>query len=302
MKLLTQLCAGLLFALLAAALPAQGTIDTVGGTTSAPSRAALAKANAFRVDKSVLLLKLEMYLNITGAETLTFFRYRHHSQTGSYVKDWTKVVKVTGSGAAWYSSGVVALPMINGNHYLLGVSWTGTVTYHYSIGMLGQKVSFGSWYSGRTPTGLPPTVTMGGVDRAQYYQRLSSVPLARVTDVGTPCTSPTSPRLVAADLAGPGGAFDLDLVEAPASTPAVFVLVPGKTLATPIPIFGCSLWLNPAGGVLLTLALPTSAGGTAKLKLPIPQDPSLTGFVLAWQTLLIGPSKTALTNAIQFTL
>ena len=126
--------------LLAASLPAQGTVDTLGGTSSAPSRAALAKANVIEVTKTVMLLKHEWYLSITGAESLTFFRYRHHSQKGAYVKDWTKTVKVTGTGAGWYSPGPIALPMVAGNHYLMGVSWGGTVTYHYKIGTSGQKI------------------------------------------------------------------------------------------------------------------------------------------------------------------
>ena len=52
------------------ALTAQSVVDTVGGTSSAPNRAAMAKANLFRVDKTVMLLMQEMYLNIPGAETL----------------------------------------------------------------------------------------------------------------------------------------------------------------------------------------------------------------------------------------
>jgi len=298
MNLFSKIC---FFLLLSASLPAQ-IVDTVGGMGSSPNRANLAKANVFSVDKTVMLLKLEIYLNVPGAETLTFFRYRHHSQKGAYLKDWSKVVKVNGTGAAWYSPGQIVLPMIAGNHYLLGVSWVGATTYYYNLGTTGQPLSFGTWYSGRTPTGIPSSISIGGVDRAQYYQRLTSVPFGRVLSIGTPCTSATSPRLVAAELAAAGGKFSLDLVESAASTPAVFVLGRGAALAKAIPVFGCSLWLNPTSGLILTFPTMTSSTGTASLNLPIPNDPWYSGFVLSWQGIVVGKSATPLTNAVQFTL
>jgi len=286
--------------LLAATLPAQ-IVDTLGGTASAPTRQGMAKANLFRVDKTVLLIKLEMYLNVPGAETLTFFRYRHHSQDGAYKLDWTKPVKVSGTGTGWYSAGTISVPLIEGNHYMLGVSWAGTLTYHYKTASSGQAVSFGAWHRGVTPTGLPATYKISGVDIAQYYQRLSTIPIGKVVSVGKPCTSATSPRLVAATLPEIGKPFTLDLVEAQGSTPVIHLMNPNPALPTPIPIFGCTFWLNPVKGPLLLFTQVTDVSGTATLSLPIPGDPWLAGLVMTWQSAVAGKTI-PLTNAIQGTL
>ena len=289
-----------LLLLLAAPLAAQSSIDTLGGTTTPSTRAALAKANIFRVDKSVMLMNNEWYLDIPGSETLTFFLYRHHSQNGSYTLDWTKVVPVNGTGQAWYSPGPIPIPLIGGNHYALGVSWAGTLTYYYKSSSTGTPVSFGSWYSARTPTGLPLTLSITGVDSAQYYHRLTTFPLGSVASIGTPCTSATSPRLVLGALPSTGGRIKLDLVEAAASTPALYLLAPGPAMPTPLTVFGCSLWLNPLGG-LFTFGVLLDASGAGNLTLPVPGDPWLSGLILSWQGIVIGPT-TLLTNAVQFTL
>src|SRR5688572_293059 len=108
-------------------LPAQVT-ETVGGTTSSPTLTNRAKASLFRVDTTVLLLELEQFLNVPGPETLTFFAYRHHSRTGASTLEWQHPVTVQGGiGPAWYSTGPIALPLIAGNHYVLGVAWAGSV-------------------------------------------------------------------------------------------------------------------------------------------------------------------------------
>jgi hypothetical protein len=284
--------------LLAASLSAQN--DTVGGLNRAAGPAATWKGNLFKVDKTVTMLKQEWYLKFTGVNTLTFFRYRHHKQQGTYTLEWTHTVQATGTGAGWYSSGIKPTTLVAGNHYILGCMWTQPATYYFNIVTGNTPVSFGSWYRGVTPTSLPKTYSIVGKDVAQYYQRLTTLANHRLINVGQPCPGPYPARLVTATLASSPGQCVMDLVEAEASRPAIFVLVPGKTLTTPIPIFGCSLWVNPANGIVLTVALMTSAAGEARLTLPLPTG--LTGLVISWQTLILGTKTTPLSNALQFTL
>ena len=192
------------------------------------------------------------------------------------------------------------MPVIEGNHYMFGVSWTGTVTYNYNRGTSGQKFSFGSWYSGRTPTGLPANITIGGVDVAQYYMRFNTVPYGGVLNAGTPCKTATAPNLVGAEPAKAGGQFYLDVTGATGNSAAVYFLSPGPTLPTGLPIFGCQLWISP--GAILSLAVPTDASGVATLKLPIPNYPGLASSKWSWQAISIEAPKLYLTNATAFTL
>src|SRR5688572_24400757 len=95
-----------------AALPAQ-IVETVGGTTTSPSGTNRGKGSLYRVDTSVFLIDFEMHLNVPSPDTLTFFLYRHHSRTGPATLEWTHQVQVTGGiGAAWYSTGPIAMPLV----------------------------------------------------------------------------------------------------------------------------------------------------------------------------------------------
>ena len=285
---------------LSAGLASAQTTEIVGGLGRVAT-SGKAKGNIFQVDKSTLLLRQEWWLDFKHKDTLTFFGYRYHSRHGIYVREWAQNWTVTGTGPGWYSSRIPRR-LIAGSHYMIGVAWTGTVKYWFNVVRTTPPVSFGLWYSGRTPTGLPSTVRVAFKDGAQYYQRLTSSTLTSVVPKGAPCQSSTAPRIVASQFAFPGGRFAMDLVEAGPNSPGVFVLVPGKTLARPIPLFGCSLWLNPANGVLLAAATRTGGAGTAKFALPIPNDQGLRGVVASWQTIVLINPSLYLTNAIQFTL
>jgi hypothetical protein len=298
-------CLAVLFPLLAT-LAAQPTVDTVGGTTVRSTRANAGKANLFRVDRSIVLTNFEMYLDVPGPETLVWFLYRHHSQNGTYTLEWTMPVNVngTGMGALWYSPGPMALPLLAGNHYMIGAAWTGTPAYFYMTASSGQQVSFGAWIRAVTPlpgNALPATWNISGLDAAQYYQRLTSVPLAGVTRVGASCSArPTPPRLVASRLPAIGSSFSLDLVDALGGAPALHLLAVGPTLPVPIPLFGCSLWVNPGG--VVSVGSTTTSAGVSSLSVPVPNDPGLRNLPVAAQALYVNPPNVDFTHALQLTI
>ena len=275
-----------LLAALLSPLAAQ-TVDTLGGITTAPTGGNRGKASLFRVDSSVLLLQYEMYFNIPGIETLTWFIHRYHSRSGTFTLEWTTNVAVdgTGVGPAWYSTGPVAVPLIEGNHYVLGAYWPGSLTYYYSTGVTNTPVSFGSWQRALTITGsVPATIAVAaGVDVAVYRQQLTTVPLPAVNIVGTGCTSGALvPRLVASGMFSVGTTRSLDLVDAAPNALGVYAVALGPTSPVPVPLFGCSVWLN-LGGSVITIAVITSAAGIANLSLSIPPDPSYYGMQLSAQ-------------------
>ncbi len=285
----------------ASSLPAQ-IVDTVGGTTTATARTAQGKANMFRVDTSSYLLNVEWYLNVPGVELVTFFVARHHSRSGSGNLIWSTTVPVNGTGVGWYSSGPIAVPLIAGNHYLLGISWPGTLTYHYRTATAaGTPVSFGAWVGAKTTTNPPASAyTFTGFDGAQYHQRLTTVPTQDVAIVGTGCAGSASiaPRLVASALLANGTTPLLEIVDGEVGTPAAFALGVGPTLPSPFPLLGCNLWL---ANVVLSVPTTLSATGTAQLPIAIPANPTLVGLPLSSQS-LVATAAAGFTNALSLTV
>jgi hypothetical protein len=281
-------------------VPAQ-TIDTVGGTNSQPITANTSKSSLYRVDSSRLLFTFEMYLSIPGPDTLTFFAYRHPQRDGNATLEWTLTMPVTGGGGPqWYSSGPIALPLICNNYYLLGVAWSSSVQYYYNIATSGAPVSFGAWIRARTMTPpLPPTTLITGSDVAQYYQRLTTLPLTGVGCVGTGCGS-VPPRLVASALPALGTTVNLHITNATPSVLGVYAFTFGTTLPAPVPLFGCSAWLNLAGTVISN-ALVLDGTGFGTLPFPIPANPIYTGTQLSLQAGVLS-NPISLTNALDLGL
>lgn len=291
-----------LLAILSALVPLTAqTVETIGGTTTAPLRTNTSKASVIRVDSSVLLIDYAMYLNVPGQETLTWFLYRHHSRTGAATLEWTQQVTVngTGVGPAWYSTGPIALPLIEGNHYMIGVGWPGSLTYHYTTSSAPLPLSFGSWQRAHTP-GFPPASTYtiaSGIDTAVYYQQFTTVPFAGVDIVGTSCgATATLPRLVASGAPTLGATKVLDLVDATPNALGVVSLALGPTLPVPLPMFGCNIWLN-INGPLASTAVPLSATGTASLPMTMPANPAFYGIPMSAQAGVLAASI-QLTNAL----
>lgn len=276
------------------------TVDTLGATTTAPSRAATGKASVFRVDSTVLMLEYEMYLNVPGPETLTWFLYRHHSRSGVSTLEWTQQVPVngTGVGPAWYSTGIVGIPLAEGNHYMIGVSWPGTLVYYYNTSSQPLPVSFGSWQRAHTTVAVPPaTYTIAaGIDAAVYHQRLTTVPFQAVDIVGTGCAgTPLVPRLVASGVPTLGTTKNLDLVDAAANTLGMVALAIGPTMPVPLPVLGCDVWVNL--GAAASVALVTSGTGVASLPMALPANPAYFGLQLSAQAGVLA-ANIDITNAL----
>jgi hypothetical protein len=284
-------------------LPAQ-IVDVVGGTSTAPTLSNRAKASLYAVTTTVSLLEFEAWLNVPGPETLTFFAYRHHSRTGASTLEWTLPVTVAGgTGPGWYSTGPINLPMVAGNYYVLGVSWVGSVTYYYSTASQGSPVSFGSWQRAHTLNNpLPATLTLTGSDSAQYHQRLTSVPTVGVLNTGTGCSATTLvPRLVADGYFTLNATSALELVDALPNGICLFGLAVGGATPVPVPLFGCSIWLDFTYPIV-TLAALASPTGYAGLPIAVPNDPLLLSTTYSGQGLVFGPTAIDVTNAVSFTI
>lgn len=163
-------------------------VDVVGGTAYKSSfKTALAKGNSYRVDIDVTLTQAEFWLDFSTTQNLYFYVFESPSEFGTYTKIFETSSQVTGTGATWYSSGPIAVPLPKDNHYIIAVSWDGTLAYYYNTGD-SQATSFGSYVSGYAIGAHPlgSTLYHNSNDQAIYYQRLTTEP-----GLGSLTVSPT---------------------------------------------------------------------------------------------------------------
>jgi hypothetical protein len=161
---------------LAAIAPCQ-TIDVVGSTSNTATGTGLAKGNSYVVNvPTINLVRMEFWLTFTTTATLSFYVYSSPVEFGTYTQIYTSSATVTGTGSAWYSSPPLVIPLTMGNHYILAVSWTGTVTYYFGVGDT-QPTSFGAhthgYATGLNPLPLSFSSTVN--DQAIYHQRVSTL-------------------------------------------------------------------------------------------------------------------------------
>jgi len=160
------------------------TIDIVGDASNSSSASSRAKGNSYRVDTSVTLDEVEFWLSFTGAQTLTYYVFVSPVEFGTYTEVYRDSEVVNGIGTGWYSSGTIAVPLSAGNHYIIAVSWNGSMTYYYGTGD-SQDTSFGAQVHGYAvgfdplPASFDSTVN----DQAIYYQRLMTTAISAVEDV-----------------------------------------------------------------------------------------------------------------------
>jgi hypothetical protein len=153
------------------------TIDVVGSTASSATNTAKAKGNSYDVTTPVVLVQAEFWLNFSTISSLTSYVYSCPSEFGTYSLVSSTNATVSGTGPGWYSPGPLNVPMNVGTHYIIAVSWTGSMNYFYGVGD-SQPVSFGShthgYASGSDP--LPASFSSTVNDQAIYHQRLTTLP------------------------------------------------------------------------------------------------------------------------------
>jgi hypothetical protein len=166
-----------------AASTAFATIDVVGDTSnSSGANPWDAKGNIYRVDQSVRLTQLESYLQFQGQQNIQYYVYDSPTDEGTYTRIHTNSVTHSGSGADWYPSGPLNVPLNAGRYYLLGFSFPSSVpppvTYYFGVGEQ-EAVSFGAQIRAFAAGVHPPgtTVFPAGNDQAIYHQRITTGPI-----------------------------------------------------------------------------------------------------------------------------
>jgi len=180
------------------------TVDTVGNASNLATTSNVAKGNSYEVTSAVTLTNAEFNLDFTGPQTLTFTVHSCPSEFGTYTQVFQTSATVTGTGLAWYSSGSISVPFTVGMHYIVAVSWDGTMNYFFDVGG-SQSASFGlqthGYAVGQDP--LPPTFSSVVDDLAIYFQRLTTVQ-GSGPFLTTYCTAGTTSNGCLASIGGTG--------------------------------------------------------------------------------------------------
>ncbi len=159
------------------------TIDVVGDASNSASDYGVAKGNAYRVDVNVTLDEAEFWLNFTTTQVLTYYVFVSPVEFGTYTEVYRDTEVVSGTGASWYSTGSILVPLSAGSHYIIAVSWDGSMTYYFGAGD-SQDTSFGAHVHGYA-TGvnpLPASFDSMVNDYAIYYQRLMTTATSPVEE------------------------------------------------------------------------------------------------------------------------
>lgn len=153
----------------------RSVVDIVGDTSNYATDPGRAKGNAYRIHTSVVLSEAEFWLDFSDLQTLTFYVFESPEEFGTYTEVYRQSAAVTGSGVGWYTSGPLAVTLMADTHYIIAVSWTGTMTYYFGSGD-SQDTSFGAYVhgyaSGYDP--LPPSFDSLTNDYAIYHQQLTT--------------------------------------------------------------------------------------------------------------------------------
>jgi hypothetical protein len=88
------------------------------------------RGNFFYCDTSTTLLEHRFYLNPTAAGDMQFLVYECPTDVGTYTLISNAVITGAGPGEGWYSSGDIAVPLTEGNFYILTTWWDADANYY----------------------------------------------------------------------------------------------------------------------------------------------------------------------------
>jgi len=137
-----------------------------------------AMVNFYSVNATRNLSLIEQYMNPASAQTLTWHVFESLTQTGTYTSISNTTTTST-TGAGYQASGALAVPLIAGHFYAIGVSWTSpALIFGYQSMAPTQVVSFGSLISAAFVSPPPAGQTISYVSPGSTFvpQRLTTAP------------------------------------------------------------------------------------------------------------------------------
>jgi hypothetical protein len=155
------------------------TGSTVGDNDKNFSMSHTYKGGIYHITENSLLSDFEMYLNFSGETEIDFVVFQSESRLGTYRKIFSRELNLTGSGEKFYSSGVIGIPLIAGNYYLLAAGSESTITFYYKLDSINPQpvsVHFGTWTSYFSSLKYPidETEETNGTLAQKIYQRVNT--------------------------------------------------------------------------------------------------------------------------------
>ncbi len=160
-----------------------GAIDTIPPMpvlySSGMALANYTMVNIYSVSSSRTLSRIEQYMSPVSATPLNWVVYESTSATGTFTRLSLTMTTTSTTGAGYQASGDLAVPLVAGRYYAIGVAWANPATgFGYQQTTPTGMVSFGSLISAYlTATGTPPTSFTGPSPSTYWFgQRLTTAP------------------------------------------------------------------------------------------------------------------------------
>jgi len=134
--------------------------------------------NIYSVRVPRTLSRIEQYMSPTAATVLTWNVYEALTQTGTYTNISSSVTTST-TGTGYQASGTLAVPLVAGRFYAIGVSWTTpNLLFGYQTATATQALSFGALLAGSFVTPVPTATSLTFTMSTGNFvpQRLTTAP------------------------------------------------------------------------------------------------------------------------------
>jgi hypothetical protein len=304
---LLRASAALAILLLLAPRSASQEGEIIGSLVGRTAHTALAKGNCLRVDRTVILTDFAFHLELAEPQTLVFTIHRAVREDAEFTLEQSWSVPALPAGATWYSPRSLYVPLLAGNHYLLCVSWSGTLTYSFHPAAA-WPVSFGqqryAHWSGAHP--LPAQVEARNEMPATYLMSIATQapsrfdPSTRIAGAGCAPSGLAAPVLTAVEMPLLGNRnFALEVAASAVARPTWLWITP-HALPSPLVFGTCELYLDLRGPLVAIGPVPTRASTVARFPIGIPYDPSIRGVEVPLQAaaLDLGSGAVDLSNAL----
>jgi hypothetical protein len=302
------LAGALLFGSLFAPLGAAQQSEIIGSLVGRTTHLALAKGNCLRIDRTVILQDFAFYLELAEPQSLVFTIHRGVAESGSFELEQSWIVPALPAGPTWYSPTALYIPLLAGNHYVLSVAWSGTLTYAFHP-EAAWPLSFGeqryAFWSGAYP--LPMQIDARNEMPATYLMSLETRapsrfdPDMRLAGTGCSRSGLDVPRLTCVEMPLLGNRnFALEVGASEPGRPVWLWITPFPA-PQPIALGGsCFLHLDPLGPWFSLGPVATRANAVARFPIAIPYDPTIAGLEVPFQAaaLDLASSTLDLSNAI----
>jgi len=152
--------------------------ETFGAQDNAFSGSSRMRGNIYHTDVATVLNKIEMFLNNFNSTTvIEFVVYQAETLPGPMVRAFSKPISNPGTGAKFYSSGDIAVPLQANKYYFIGAGWNNSLTYYLANSVPPFATSFGTLEYGSEENVYPAPLIYDPSDfflHSPYYQRLTT--------------------------------------------------------------------------------------------------------------------------------